>query len=81
MPFARYTSKLLIVAFFWLQSASDECVRRENRTSFLLVPSSGPTVCLPLNDYIQIWTAASKAGDRERVSRGGVLLLRALMFE
>ncbi|XP_065829678.1 uncharacterized protein [Oscarella lobularis] len=59
------TSLLLLVVTVsssWLGSASDECTGGD-RSSVLVVPSSGPTVCLPLDDYIQLQKDASSDGE------------------
>ncbi|XP_065839388.1 uncharacterized protein [Oscarella lobularis] len=47
---------LLVVVIAWNSCVeSDEYTGHGgNNTSFLLVPSSGPTVCLPLDEYIQL---------------------------
>ena len=37
----------------WLESASGECTGGD-RSSVLVIPSSGPTICLPIDDYIQL---------------------------
>ena len=41
---------MVIVSSSWLDSASGEC----DRSSVLVIPSSGPTICLPIDDYIQL---------------------------
>ena len=51
---------VVIVSSSWLGSASDECT---GGNSVLVVPSSGPTVCLPLDDYIQLQKDASSDGE------------------
>ncbi|XP_065834953.1 uncharacterized protein [Oscarella lobularis] len=51
---------VVIVSSSWLGSASDECT---GGNSVLVVPSSGPTVCLPLDDYIQLQKDASSNGE------------------
>ena len=59
------TSLLLLVVTVsssWLGSASDECTGGD-RSSVLVVPSSGPSVCLPLDDYIQLQKDASSDGE------------------
>ena len=49
---------VVIVSSSWLGSASAECTGGN-----LVVPSSGPTVCLPLDDYIQLQKDASSNGE------------------
>ena len=58
------SSLLLVVVFstFSLGSAADECTGGD-RSSVLVVPSSGPTVCLPLDDYIQLQKDAASDGE------------------
>ena len=51
---------VVIVSSSWLGSASDECT---GGNSVLSVPSSGPTVCLPLDDYIRLQKDASSDGE------------------
>ena len=51
---------VVIVSSFWPGSASVECT---GGNSVLSVPSSGPTVCLPLDDYIQLQKDASSDGE------------------
>ena len=61
--------KLLLVVVLWLRSASDERVHTSSDLHVLL-PSLGPTMCLPLDDYIRLRdaAAASKSREREMVS-------------
>ncbi|XP_065830906.1 uncharacterized protein [Oscarella lobularis] len=51
---------VVIVSSSWLGSASAECT---GANSVLSVPSSGPTVCLPYDDYIQLQKDASSEGE------------------
>ena len=56
---------VVIVSSSWLGSAtvSAECI---GGNSVLVVPSSGPPVCLPLDDYIQLQKDASSDGESVR---------------
>ncbi|XP_065845630.1 uncharacterized protein [Oscarella lobularis] len=51
---------VVIVSSSWLGSASAECT---GGNSVLSVLSSGPTVCLPIDDYIQLQKDASSDGE------------------
>ena len=51
---------VVIVSSSSLGSASAECT---GGNSVLSVPSSGPTVCLPLDDYVQLQKDASNDGE------------------
>ena len=51
---------VVIVSSSWLGSASAECT---GGNSGLVVPASGPTVCLSLDDYIQLQKDASSDGE------------------
>ena len=58
----------VIVSSFMLGSASNECPGGD-RSSVVVVPSSGPTVCLPIDDYIQLQQQEAQAvSDGETVS-------------
>ena len=63
---------LVIVSSFLFGSASDECAG-DNRSSVLVVPSSGPTVCLPIDVFIQLRQEAASVSDGKTVSYVQVL--------
>ena len=70
MMSSRFPSLLLVVIIscFRRGSAWDECTGGD-RSSVLVVPSSGPTVCLPYDDYIQLRQAGAGANsDGETVT-------------
>ena len=60
---------MVVVSSSWLESASDECTC-DDRSSDLATPSSGPTICLPFDDYLQLRqeATASAVSDEETVS-------------
>ena len=68
MVSARYTFQLLIVVAISLESAASDDSCANDRSSVLLVPSSGPTVCLSLDDYNHLRATTDVASNRETVS-------------
>ena len=74
---------MVIVSSSWLESASDECTC-DDRSSDLATPSSGPTICLPFDDYLQLRqeATASAVSDEETVSyaSGCIQLVTSMCF-